>query len=208
MSYPQELLDISEQEIVFRIRQLIGDEIEVFIDEKNSDSCRSILVSGSMYELEEPKGYPTYVCVNGLEYSSSTNPSVVGYKFLQFQAPVLVSGAQLTVIYNHFRHSDKEIIDTYDTSALTYLTAQCNLSVEDLGMDLLILATSYILLQKDLSIYIKSAVKLTDSDSEFDASQRPRYIKDLLDRIGKELKDSLSEKLKCKMLSLPVYKVE
>ena len=208
MTYPQENLDSSEQEIVFRIRQLIGDEKEVFIDDKSTNHCSNIMISGSVYELEEPKGYPIYVAVNGVEHDDLTDPIVIGYKYLQFPSTILVSGATISVIYNHFRHSDLEIIDTYDSGALTYLSAQCNLSQEDIGVDLLVLATAYILLQKDLNNYIKSAVSLSDSDSQFDASSRPRYIKDLLDKISDELKNSLSIKLRCTMLSLPVYKIE
>lgn len=208
--YPQEFLSLGEQEIVFRIRQLIGDELEVFVDEVSSDACSTISAGGTLYQLEEPKGYPLMVTVDGVEYTTSGTNSVavVGYKYLQFNQPTLVSGATLVAMYNHFRHSDTEILNVYDTSALTYLTKQCNLTIEELGVDLLTLSTSYVLLTKDLNNYIKSAVEIQDGESRFSAINRPRYLLDLMKQISDELKQALSEKTKCKMLSLPVYKVE
>lgn len=208
MPYPPEVqFTTQEYEIIFRIRQLLGDEKEVFVDEANSNTCNQISASGTIYLLEEPKGYPLDIIVDGVSFSG-TDPRVLGYKYLQFTTPVLVSGAAITVIYENFRHSDLEIINTYDSSAMTYLTAQCNLTSADLGIDLLVLATAYILLTKDISVYVKSAVNLEDGTSRFDASNRPKALSDLLKQISTDLKSALSIKTKCAMLSLPVYKVE
>jgi len=199
-----------ESEIIFRIRQLIGDEKEVFVDDISSNSTNRVVASGTIYQLEEPKGYPLEVYVNGTEYttSGSITVEILGYKLLKFSAPILTSGANITVIYDHFKHSDSEILNTYDTSSMTYLTQQCNLSAEDLGLDLLILATSYVLLMKDLNNYIKSAIRVQDSDSQFDGSTRPTILKDLLKAISEELLSSLKSKTACKVMHLPVYKVE
>lgn len=207
----EDTLSESEKEIIFRVRQLIGDDKEIFVDETyagNPCGGGEVVASGTMYKLQEPKGYPLDVIVNGTEYTTSGNPVVLGYKYLKFNSPVLVSGAKITVVYEHFRHSDVEILDTYDSSSLTYLTAQCNLSLDELGVDLLVLSTAYILLTKDISVYAQSAVELQDSDSKFNATSRPGALKDLLKMIGDQLKLSLETKTKCKMLSLPVYKVE
>lgn len=207
--YPSEVVFTQpEADIVFRIRQLIGDSKEIYIDDKNTTYCSTVLASGTTYQLEEPKGYPTQVFVNNVEFSDPFNPLVLGYKFLKFTSPVLVSGAQITVFYEHFRHSDLEIIETYDTAATTYLNDQCNLTNVDLGIDLLVLATAYIFLQNDLSTYIASAISLEDADSKYNASTRPQYLVSLLNQISKELKNAIEAKTRCKMLSLPVYKVE
>lgn len=207
--YPQVNLTAEESAIIFKIRQIIGDEPEVYVDDINNiNSCSRIMASGTIYQLEEPKGYPIEIYVNGIEYTSITNPTVIGNKILKFSTPVLLPGYSITVIYNHFKHSDIEILDTYDTSAFMYLVQQCNLTPEELGIDLLILATSYILLLKDYNNYIKSAISLEDSDSRYDASRRPQYLGDLLKSISKDLQKAIEIKTKCKMLSLPVYKVE
>lgn len=209
--YPAEVnFTAAELEIIFRIRQVIGDEKEVFIDDVNTNHCAQVTAGGSIYELQEPKGYPKKIILNGDEISTSgsVTATVINNKFIEFSSAVLVSGADLTVIYEHFKHSDLEILDTYDTSAATYLVTQCNLCATELGIDLLILATAYILLLKDLNVYIKSAVNLEDSDSRFDASRRPQYLSTLLDKIGAHLKDAIEAKTKCSMMSLPLYKVE
>lgn len=210
MSYPTEAsFTVAEQEIIFRIRQLISDTKEIFVDDvANVNSCGKVTASGTMYQLEEPKGYPLEVYVNGIEFTSPTNPKMLGYKFLQFSSSVLVSGASLTVVYEHFNHSDLEILDTYDSSSLTYLVSACNLTLDEIGPDLIVLATAYILITKDLQEFIKSAVNLEDSDSRFDASRRPQYLNDLLKRIGDQLKEGIEAATQCKLLALPVYKVE
>lgn len=208
MSYPIEYLTVGEQEIVFRIRQLVGDEVEVYVDDKDIALCSNVTASGTIYQLDEPKGYPLQVNVGGTDYNTVLDPKVIGYKLLQFQSSVLTSDKHITVVYNHFRHSDTEIIDTYDTSAMTYLTAQCNLDINDLGIDLLVLATAYILLTKDLNNYIKSAVEVQDGDSRFNSVRRPEYLQLFMKEIASELKNSLGKKMSCKMLSLPVYKIE
>ena len=85
------------------------------------------------------------------------------------------------------------------------------MSVEDLGMDLLILSTAYVLLSKDLNRYIADAVEMEDSDSKFSAERRPQALQALMTGKGGIqdcLKSALEQKLSCRMLSLPVYKIE
>ena len=173
-----------EQEIVFRLRCLTGDTKEVYVDELSLDSSH-ISASGTMYKLQEVPGYPTEVWVDGLEITSTSDLIVLGYKYLKFTSPILSVGTSLLVIYEHFRNSDKEIIDTYDTAAMTYLTKQCGLSMEELGIDLLVLATAYVLLMRDINTYITSAVRLRDSDSEFDGTNRVGLLRDILNNISK-----------------------
>jgi len=198
-----------EEVIVFRIRQLIGDEKRTVVDDITSvDYCANVKLQGSMYGLEEPKGWPTDIVIGGAIVTSGVQ--VLNHEYLQWDTVPgpLVSGISLTVVYDKFRHSDLEIINTYDTSAHTFLTGQCSLSDTDLGEDLLSLSTAYVLLSKDMSKYISEAVNLEDSDSKFDASRRPQSLATFMNIVGKELKHSLEIKSGCKMMSLPVYKVE
>lgn len=209
--YPIEVeLTSAELDIVFRVRTLIGDEKEIFIDDINSASCATVLASGSIYQLQEPKGYPLQILLNGEELttSGSVTANVLGYKYIQFSSPVVTRGSNLLVTYNHFRYSDIEILDIYDTAATTFLTNQCNLTTTEIGIDLLVLSTAYVLLTKDLNDYIKGAVTIEDGDSSFNASSRPGALMNLLKMIASQLKDSIETKTNCKMLSLPVYKVE
>jgi hypothetical protein len=208
--FPKEVILTAEEEaLVFRIRQLIGDEKRVVVDDLyDVTQCGRVKVQGSMYGLEEPKGYPLEVLVSGITVTSGVE--VLGYEYLQWETipGPLSSDTSLSVVYEKFRHSDLEIINTYDTGATTYLVAQCNLSPEDLTQDLLVLSTAYALLSKDLSIYVSEAVNLEDSDSKFDASRRPQSLISLMRMIQGQLKDGIEAKTHCKMMSLPVYKVE
>lgn len=213
--YPSEaVLSPEDLSIIFTVRQLISDSIEVYVDDYiDVSQCAKIKVSGSMYELDYPKGYPIEVYVNGVEYTSTSGAlgvEVLSYKYLRFTNPsgVLSTGSNLTVIYNSFRHSDLEIINTYDIGATIYLTDQCGLTHEDLTVDLLVLATSFILLSKDLNTYIKEGLNIEDGTSRIDATFRARDLNNHLNMIKKQLQTSLEAKMKCKMLNLPIYRVE
>ncbi|RKZ96082.1 MAG: hypothetical protein DRQ40_01995 [Gammaproteobacteria bacterium] len=208
--FPQEvILTPEEQVIVFRIRQLVGDEKRTVVDDVYDVAlCGRAKVEGSMYALEEPKGYPLEVIVAGTPVTSGV--SVLSYEYLQWDTVPgpLVSNTPLSVIYETFRHSDLEIINTYDTGATSFLVSQCNLTVQELSQDLLILSTSYALLSKDVSVYIKEAVSLEDSDSTFDTSRRPQHLISYMKTVQDCLKNALEVKTRCKLMSLPVYKVE
>ena len=208
--FPKEIiLSSSEEVVVFKIRQLIGDEKRTVVDDiYNVSQCANVKANGSMYGLEEPKGWPTDIFVGGSPVISGVE--VLNYEYLRWDTMPgpLVSGIGLTVVYDLFKHSDLEIINTYDTSAHVFLTAQCGFSDVELGDDLLALSTAYVLLSKDMSKYIAEAVNLEDSDSKLDASRRPQVLARYLELVAKELKSALEQKSGCKMMSLPVYKVE
>lgn len=220
MFIPETILTSEEEEIIFRIRQLIGDDKEVFVDDISiTPNLPNVKVSGSLYELEEPKGYPQEVYVNGVQYgavtSGATATSVLSYKFLKFQTTLgvgpLQNGSKLTVIYDNFRYSDYEIIQTYDTAATTYLVNQCGLDFPDLTVDLLILATAYVLLSGDVYKLTSNAIEIRDSDSEYKTAGATTGIRSLVDFmkiINDQLLDALNRKMSCKMMSLPIYKVE
>ena len=221
MFIQERIFTVDEQDIIFRIRQLISDEKEVFVDEVNVvPNLPSIQVSGSIYTLEEPKGYPQELYINGVEYGTTTTGStavdVLSYKMLKFVLTAgvgpLQAGKTLTIIYDHFRNSDVEIINTYDVGAYTYLVNQCGLDEEgDIPIDLLVLATAFIFLTKDIHKLSSEAVELRDSDSQFisaGATGGVRNLMDLLKLINSQLLDSLNTLMKCKMMRLPIYKVE
>ena len=208
--FPTEVtLTPAEESIVFQIRQLIGDEKRVVVDDLyDVGLCGRSKVQGSMYGLEDPKGYPLEVRLNGTAVTSGVE--VLGYEYLQWDTVPgpLQEGSSLSVVYEKFRHSDLEIINTYDTGATNYLVSQCNLSPEDLTSDLLVLSTAYALLSKDMAKYVEEAVNLEDSDSRVDASRRPQGLNTFMRTVMDCLKDGLESKMRCKIMSLPVYKVE
>ena len=170
--------------------------------------CANVKLDGSMYGLEDPKGWPVDIVVGGTPVTSGV--TVLNHEYLKWDTipGPLVSGTSICVVYDKFRHSDLEIINVYDTAAHLYLTAQCGLSDEELSPDLLTLSTAFVLLSNDMSKYISEAVNLEDSDSKFDASRRPQALATFMNMLAKALKDALEAKTGCKLMSLPVYKVE
>lgn len=214
--FPSEVaLTVDEEVIVFRVRGLIGDEKRTVVDEiYDIDSCANVKVDGSMYGMEEHKGWPIDVRVGGVPVTSGAVSSgvveVLNYEYLRWNTVPgpLVAGTSLSVVYNHFRYSDLEIINTYDTGATTFLAGQCGLTSAQIGPDLLVLATAYALLSNDLQKYINEAVNLEDSDSKIDASRRPQSLTTYMNTLSKELIRALEAKTRCKVMSLPLYKVE
>jgi hypothetical protein len=216
MFIPEVLYTADELHIITRIRNLVGDEKEVFVDDKIIvTSGIDIKANGTMYELDESKGYPVEVYVNSSEVGAQGQDpvSVMSYKFLKFtQSGALHIGDALTVVYEHFRYSDLEIINAYDLNAPTYLVAQCGLTFDDLTMDLLILATAFIFLTRDLSDMALNAAEVQDSDSTYRNAGATmgasRAITDLLNIVNNQLLKAITMKTRCKILSLPVYKIE
>lgn len=208
--FPSEItLTTAEQAIVFQIRQLIGDEKRTVVDDLyDVTQCSRVKVQGSMYALEEPKGYPLEIRLSGAPVVSGVE--VLGYEYLQWDTVPgpLTANVPLSVVYEKFRHSDLEIINTYDNGATNYLVSQCSLTATELSQDLLILSTAYALLSKDLSVYVSEAATLEDSDSKYDTSRRPDSLIKFMQMVQKCLKDALAVKTRCKLMSLPVYKVE
>ena len=70
--FPREItLTSSEEVIVFKIRQLVGDEKRTVVDDIYSvDHCANVKLDGSMYGFEEPKGWPVEVYVSGVTVTS------------------------------------------------------------------------------------------------------------------------------------------
>ena len=121
--FPSEVvLTPSEEVIVFRVRSLIGDEKRTVVDEVNDVGlCGNVKLEGSMYGMEEHKGWPIDIRVGGVPVTSGAVASgtveILNYEYIRWNTipGPLVNGTSLSVVYNHFRHSDLEIINVYDT---------------------------------------------------------------------------------------------
>jgi len=211
--YPSEAsflgLTAEEISIIEGVRDIIGDRPSPILEESdNPGHAKAISSDGSMYELQQPKGWPVVIMVDGTEYSSTSDPQVVGYKYLVFSGVSLDNTITYSFLYNNFRFSDQEIISAYDNSAASALTEQCNLTPEQLTVPLIILATAVVLLQGEFQALAAEAVTIEDNDSKYDNSIRlvalQREIKDLRDRLN----SALREKTKCATINLPIFRVE
>jgi hypothetical protein len=119
-TYPDEVsYGTSQQLVIDRIRRLAGDPIGLRRD-YGEDALSSIHTDNKTYQLYE-KGWPVSITINLQSYTNSSNPTVDGYTYLRFQDDIslttTVSGVEygVDIYYNTFRHSDRQIMEAYDS---------------------------------------------------------------------------------------------
>ena len=204
-TYPPEIgLSEEDLEIVESIRVTVGDmgsiERDLFDSSQPQDSsgCSTQISSDQCtWELEEPKGWPQKVVLNGTNKTSLNDPQVLGYKYLVFSGSVCITGT-LDVFYNRFRFADREILVSFDRS-VNLITASCNLSSTQITKEMRIMQTSILLLEgelRDINAGGGSPIRVKDGDTEFDNRARVDLIlartRDLED-----LKEKMRELIKC-----------
>lgn len=184
-TYPVEVAyGSTDQLIINRIRILIGDPVGL---KREYDECDNIHQDNKVYELEE-KGWPCSININGTTYNTSTNPTVNGYRYLKFTEDITtVSGVDVNVdiFYYIFRHSDREIMEAYDTcyppSGLTLTTANQEAYFLTTAIDLLS--------QESWEDFVEDGAVITDESSKWDPSPGIRAREDMLARLQKRLDD-------------------
>jgi len=148
----------ADQLIIDRIRLWIGDPYSLR-REYGEDALSSIHGDGKTYEMDET-GWPAYINMGGLQFTSTDNPSVNGYRYLRFndyiddvcQECVTYSGTcgedvikevtqGVDIWYYVFRNSDRQIMEAYDNcpppSPLTSATATSEAYMLQTAIDLL-----------------------------------------------------------------------
>jgi len=115
-SYPAEsYLSSVEQSAVLRVRQLIGDPKTINRDYISSaTSYDNVSQDGYSVELDNPKGWPLSVSIDGVPFTTINDPVVRGYQFVTFSGTQIstVSGT-VDIWYESFRFSDAEILEAY-----------------------------------------------------------------------------------------------
>lgn len=192
----------ADQLIIDRIRLYTGDPIGLR-REYGEDAVSSIHTDGRTYEMDE-FGWPVYVNMGGIPYTSTDNPSVNGYKFLRFQdyiadicyECVTYSGVcgedvvkevanGIDLWYYTFRSSDRQIMEAYNTcpppTPLTTLTANA---------EAYMLQTAIDLLHKELwEDATEDGASIADEGTLYNPSEGLRIRKALLDDLKKRLND-------------------
>lgn len=201
--YPPEIAyGSADQLIIDRIRLYIGDPIGLR-REYGEEALSSIHPDGKTYEMDE-KGWPTYITMGGKSYVSTTNPSVNGYRFLRFNEFIedicyecvtysgncgddvtkeVVNGVD--VWYYTFRHSDRQIMEAYDScpppTPLTTLTANSEVYMVQTAIDLL---------RKELwEDATEDGAAIRDEGSNYNPEPGLKIRKDLLDDLVKRRDD-------------------
>jgi hypothetical protein len=192
----------ADQLIIDRIRLYTGDPLNLR-REYGEDAVSSIHTDGRTYEMDE-FGWPVYVNMGGIPYTSTNNPSVNGYKFLRFNTYIAdicyecvtysgVCGEDVVkevangidVWYYTFRHSDRQIMEAYNTcpppTPLTTLTANA---------EAYMLQTAIDLLHKELwEDATEDGASIADEGSTYSPGIGLQVRKALLDDLKKRLAD-------------------
>ena len=192
-TYPPEIaLSEQDREIVESIRITLGDLGTIerdFFDSSNSNSqfaCASQISSDKKtWELNEFKGWPQRVLINGIEKTSISDPQVIGYKFLTFSGTSACITGTLDVFYNHFRFADREILLAYDRSI--NLLVSCGLTEGQVTTEMRIMQAAILLLEGELRDFQQGGVAIRDGDTTYDSSRaiesRSQDLNDLKQKI-------------------------
>lgn len=199
---PEIAYGTADQLVIDRIRIWIGDPLGLR-REYGEEALSSIHPDGKTYEMDET-GWPAYINMGGIQYTSTDDPSVNGYRFLRFKNYVddvcrtctTYSGAcgedvvkevihGVDIWYYTFRHSDRQIMEAYDNcpppSPLTAVTAT---------PEAYMLQTSIDLLRKELwEDATEDGAVIKDEGSHYDPSPGLEVRKALLDDLKKRLED-------------------
>lgn len=195
--FPTELnFGTAEQLILDRIRLLIGDPKGIN-REYGSAAESSIHDDGKVYEMDS-KGWPASITMDGVQYTSTGNPAVNGYKFLKFtnfiDTPLVTySGSRMIeqgidVWYYVFRWSDREIMAAYDNTPppppLSTITANA---------EVYMLVCAYDLLSGETwEVINEDGAKIKDEGSSYDPTPGMLLREDMLDKIKKRLDDAIA----------------
>lgn len=179
-TYPPELaLSDDDREIVESIRVTLGDsgliERDLYdsSDPQSNVACAAnIDPAGCTWELNEWKGWPQRVLLNGAQKTDINDPQVIGYRYLVFSGTGPCITGSLDVFYNHFRFSDREILMAYDRSH--NLLASCGLSTSQITTEMRIMQTAILLLEGEIRDVSQSAFKIVDGDTTYDNSSMIR----------------------------------
>ncbi|RLI99266.1 MAG: hypothetical protein DRP08_07335 [Candidatus Aenigmatarchaeota archaeon] len=193
--------------IIHSIRILLGDIPTTIIEELPAGSdCANISMEGSVYQMEN-KGWPRKVVVSGVEVVNALDPFVDNYEYLVFSGTnALVSG--ISVMYDTFRFSDRQILDSFDYGTNSVLAAQCSLTAAQITSPLINLAAAVVLIQGEYQAYAEEAVRMQDGDSLIDTTAKLEYLQTELQNLRNQLQSALRAKLVCASYNLPVIRVE
>ena len=120
-TYPAEMdFTSSQQNMISRIRQYIGDFKEINRDYMSpTTSYENLSDDGFTITFDNPKAWPLAITVDGTVYTSIIDPIVNGYQFITFSGTLITQDSSTAdVWYEHFRFSDREIFDMYETVEL------------------------------------------------------------------------------------------
>jgi len=182
-TYPAEIIyGTSDQLIIDRIRTLCGDSIGL---RREYNEYVNVHGDNKVYEIDE-RGWPCVINVGGVVYTATSNPTVNGYRYLQFNDDITtLSGVELDIdIYFYtFRHSDREIMEAYDNCP-----APQGLTVATANAESYMLQTTIDLLSQELwQDATEDGASIKDDSSTYDPDGGQKIRTGLIDKFQKRL---------------------
>ena len=192
-TYPPEIaLSDDDRLIVESIRITLGDsglierDLYSASDPQSAASCAAqIDPDGCTWELEEWKGWPQKVVLNGTEKTDISDPQVIGYRYLSFSGTSPCITGSLDVFYNTFRFSDREILMAYDRAI--NLLVSCGLTSDAVTTEMRIMQASILLLEGEIRDVSSGAFKIVDGDTTYDNSAMIRSRTDDLTDLKRKI---------------------
>jgi hypothetical protein len=201
VSYPQEFdFDADEEILIRKIRRLIGDlkQLEnLYAD--GTEFCSAVLGDNKTIDLGE-KGWPVYVSIDSIEYTSLTNPIVQGYRYLTFSG-TLSSGVQSDVVniwYHTFKFSDREIYEAYGDAMIPPLVSSSCVSQDHLMLQ----AAIDLLESMAAEDMVDDGATIRDDMTLYDPSPGLRERSNLINRLRKQLDALVQECIRSSMFGV------
>ena len=192
-TYPDEVAyGTSDKLTIDRIRRLCGDPIGLRREHNEKDNIHE---GNLVYQLDE-KGWPAVVTVGDTTYTSTSNPTINGYRYLKFSNDITtLSGVDLDVniFYYTFRNSDREIMESYDNcpppQGLTTTTANSESYMLQVAIDLL--------MQELWEDATEDGAIIKDDVSSYDPKGGQMIRNDLIDKLQKRLDNLVKTLILC-----------
>lgn len=187
ISYPDEVyLSESEEEIVNKIRILIGDRKKLIHD--YISTCQSRLSYNENTIEMKDKGWPVYINKNGVEKTRVVDPYVDGYRYLTFSGAVQPDDTFDMYCYS-FRNSDTEIYQAYNSAMIPPGLTTTTVTVDHLTIQ----AAIDLLEAENWSAYNDEGARIKDGDTTFDPSPGFKAREAAIGRLYKRLDNLVSQ---------------
>lgn len=199
---PEVVYGSADQTIIDRIRLYIGDP-KGLRREYGDEALSSVHSDGKTYEMDE-KGWPAYINMGGVQFTETSQVTVNGYRFLRFNRYIdetcitcsgitNLCGEEITkeivngvdIWYYTFRHSDREIMEAYDSCP-----PPSPLSTANANSEVYMIQTAIDLLMQELwEDATEDGAKIQDEGSTYDPSPGLDNRRRLLDNLIKRRDD-------------------
>jgi len=183
----------SDQDIIDKLRVLIGDPLGLR-REYGEEAASSIHSDNKTYELDT-KGWPVSVTMAGVPMNDSTDPTVNGYLYLRFSEDISVTTMSgcveqgVDIWYYSFRHSDRQIMDAYDSVFIPV-----GLTEDTVTTEAFMLQTSIdLLMQEGFENSIEDGANVNDEGSRYDPSPGFELFDELLDKLRRRLEELVKQ---------------